>query len=352
MKTLKEHNFFGYDCTIVADSKNEFGDRLTSMVITIPRIMLAELNTHRLFSRNSASSRAIPFEKMLERVQSNPFIPVAWQKEHKGMQGSEYLDEVKSCVAKMEWLHAIDQAVKAAVILTEESGVTKQLCNSLLEPFLWHTVIITASTWENFFDLLCPQYEFDDILFKSKKDVHYYANGKRDLNWFKINKTGADIPIQAIAELMWDAYNENVPKSLKAGEWHIPFVDEINIHNPSFERLLEIMEIDVLARAISVATCAKLSYGNIDVFNSNYEKDIELYDRLIKMKHWSPTEHIAKCMHLGEYYTFVKGKAGSLSRNRDGTTYLMSEDAENVSKGGGLNFKGFIQQRYYLGGQS
>ena len=79
---------------ILADSISERGDRITTYLLTFPRIILAEFNTHRAFSRNSASSRAIPFKKMVESVQTNPFIPIAWQKDHKGMQGTEYLSEV------------------------------------------------------------------------------------------------------------------------------------------------------------------------------------------------------------------------------------------------------------------
>jgi hypothetical protein len=74
----------------IADSKNEFGNRLTTFVLTFPRIVLAEFNTHRMISKNSASSRAIPFKKMLKMVQENPFIPIKWMKDHSGMQGNEY----------------------------------------------------------------------------------------------------------------------------------------------------------------------------------------------------------------------------------------------------------------------
>ena len=75
---------------IVADSVNTIGERITTMLVTFPRIILAELNNYRAFSRNSASSRAIPFEKMVKVVEENPFIPIVWQKDHKGMQGFEY----------------------------------------------------------------------------------------------------------------------------------------------------------------------------------------------------------------------------------------------------------------------
>ncbi len=76
--------------TIVADSINSQGDRLTSLLITFPRILLSEVNTHRMLSKNTSSSRAIPFNKMVEAVQNDPFIPIAWQKDHKGMQGTKY----------------------------------------------------------------------------------------------------------------------------------------------------------------------------------------------------------------------------------------------------------------------
>ena len=67
--------------TIVADSLSPQGDRLTSVLVTFPRIILSEINTHRMLSKNTSSSRAIPFKKMVEAVQNDPFIPFAWQKE-------------------------------------------------------------------------------------------------------------------------------------------------------------------------------------------------------------------------------------------------------------------------------
>ena len=80
---------------IIADSKNQFGDRITTFILTFPRIVLAEFNTHRMLSRNSASSRAIPFEKMVQMVQDDPFIPIKWMKDHKGMQGTEYFSDIE-----------------------------------------------------------------------------------------------------------------------------------------------------------------------------------------------------------------------------------------------------------------
>ena len=149
---------------IVADSLSPQGDRLISLLITFPRIILAEVNTHRMLSKNTSSSRAIPFNKMVEVVKENPFIPIAWQKEHKGMQGSEYITvekEISFC--RKAWLMGRDDAIISAKGMSEELEVTKQLCNRLLEPFMWTTMLITGSKegWDNFHSLRNPVYEID-----------------------------------------------------------------------------------------------------------------------------------------------------------------------------------------------
>ena len=100
---------------IIADSKNPQGDRITTMEVTFPRFILAEFNTHRMFSRNSASSRAIPFEKMVKMVEEDPFIPIKWMKDHKGMQGTEYFE--KGAALKSMWLKARDEATRHAEFL-------------------------------------------------------------------------------------------------------------------------------------------------------------------------------------------------------------------------------------------
>jgi hypothetical protein len=145
---------------VIADSLNPYEKRITTMVVTFPRIILAEFNTHRMFSRNSASSRAIPFEKMVKSVEENPFVPIAWQKDHKGMQGSEYETGSGIDANISSWLSARNKAVEVAEELSS-GGCTKQLCNRLLEPFMWHTVLCTATEFSNFFELRCPSYEID-----------------------------------------------------------------------------------------------------------------------------------------------------------------------------------------------
>ena len=168
---------------VVAHSLSPQGNELLSVLCTFPRIILAEVNTHRMLSKNTASSRAIPFKKMVEAVQNNPFIPIAWQRGHSGMQGSEYLTSpIDIAFAHDLWLEARNRAVRSAMALSKEGTdkipfVTKQLANRLLEPFMWTTMLITGSKegWDNFFELRCPNYifhdEHDEYHFKSKKDI-------------------------------------------------------------------------------------------------------------------------------------------------------------------------------------
>lgn len=334
---------------VIADNKNEFDNRITTMVVTFPRFILAELNTHRVFSRNSASSRAIPFEKMVKSVQENPFIPIAWMKDHKGMQGTEYLFEHDESVAINNWLRARDLAVIQAQVLNGGGFVTKQLCNRLLEPFMWHTVIITSTEWENFFALRCPQYDlFSENMpmsFRSKKDLLKYVkeveadefknqyDSMTDLDWLKLNKGQAEIHMMALAEAMWDAMNESTPKELKAYEWHIPFGDQMDNDKMNLLMLNHPLEEgeqitrDELKVKIATARCARVSYTVVGEDKiPSIEKDIELHDKFLQQKpfHASPFEHCARAMDDIE-----AGLSG----------------ATNTNDGWSRNFKGFVQYR-------
>jgi thymidylate synthase ThyX len=346
-----------FNVEILADSLSPQGDRLTTMKITFPRIILAEFNTHRMFSRNSASSRAIPFEKMVKSVEENPFIPIAWQKDHKGMQGTEYItDKNDIWLAKANWLRARDYAVDYAKHNNEQIGVTKQLCNRLLEPFMWHTVIVTSGKegLENFFNLRCPSY-LDK--YKSWKDA-CVVNGSLDfkasiLEKLSNNKSQADIHIQAVAELMWDKINSSTPKQLKSGEWHIPNLGhEWDIHklksllrSGKYNDENEITpDIEILKIKISVAHCARISYTTLgNNPKIDYEADLKLHDILAQSGHWSPFEHVAKAMDYEEYYAFRNGK---LSINNKGVLY--DDETDKNTFGWCRNFRGFIQYRHLI----
>ena len=232
-----------YKCEILADSLSPQWDRLTTFKVTYPRIIHAELMTHRVFSRNAASSRAVPVKKMIEFVRNNMFTPLAVQKSHKGMQGSDYFEGVELEQAIQLWTESAELALQQAEKM-EKFGITKQLINRILEPYQYYQVLVTATEYDSFFELRCPQYEYYDMLtgnqqfFKSKKDWLQYYNNKplpkakhiskipeNDVEWLQINKSQAEIHIQALAEAMWDARNESTPKQLKSGEFHIPFIE-------------------------------------------------------------------------------------------------------------------------------
>ena len=382
---------------IIADSINPQGHRITSFILTYPRMIHGELMTHRVFSRNSASSRAIPFNKMVEMAESDPFIPIAWQSKHTGMQGMYYLDgdsEQKLLINK--WLEARDLAVQQAKLL-DNSNVTKQLCNRLLEPFMWHTVLVTATEFDNFFELRCPKYQTPvsqsvepQRSWKDLTEVHSNPENLKRLeankdNWtFKMQHSlsAAEIHIQALAEAMWDAKNESKPKQLNPGEWHIPFGDTfdeneltkiLNRIRPIQPAWLEwqINQINDLKIKIATARCARLSYmtfeGKID-----YEKDIDLHDQLLASHHMSPFEHCARAMTDLEYYSFIKGEVptykdedGILNyeyypysygrTKRDGELWMgfIGENSNNGERFGWCNnLRGFIQYRYLVESQT
>lgn len=371
------------NATIVADSLNSQGDRLTSLLITFPRIILAEVNTHRMLSKNTSSSRAIPFNKMVEAVKNDPFIPIAWQKHHSGMQGTEYITE-QSIVdfKKGVWLMARNKAIQSAEELyypvrkaksiydIEElkgTGVTKQLCNRLLEPFMWTTMLVTGSKegWDNFFRLRLPIYQFSEFgtIFKSKKEVLQFGDythiknseiitrkNMTEVEWLQYNKGQAEIHIMTLAESIYDAMNESTPKQLQSGEWHIPNLGhkwEIHklkslLRSGKYDDNDEITpDINEVKLKISTSHCARISYTTLgDNPRIDYEADIKLHDRLLESKHLSCFEHCSKAMTHDEYYSFRKGFI-----DMDSIEVI---DEDSLDNGWCNNFRGFINYRYLL----
>ena len=312
MNKLEDHNYSGIHATIIADSQRGGwrANRITTFLVTFPRIVLAEFNTHRALSRNSASSRAIPFEKMVKKVEDKPFIPIKWQKDHKGMQGTEYLNNKTGSVDEVKelWLEMRDTVVDKAIQLRGDGDemLTKQLCNRPLETFLWHTAIVTATEWENFFALRAHP--------------------------------AAEIHIADLAEKMLEQYNLSDPNKLEAGGWHIPFgdnIDEGRVYDLAREKYPNVLEhgdedlVQQIKIKIATARCARLSYFNFEG-TDDYEKDVKLHDGLIKPGHWSPFEHCAQYMPEQLYKTGLV----------DGLLVL----PEHL-KGWSGNFKGFIQYR-------
>lgn len=238
--------------TILADSIGEAGVRLTSMELVYPRFIHAELMTHRVFSRNASSSRAIPTARAIKMILDNPAVPASWRMNQPGMQGYEVATDAVAQRAEGIWLNAMIQAIKSAEAM-DALGIHKQTVNRLTEPFAHIKVVLTSVYWDNW-------------------------NGLR-------NHGAADPTIEALAKVMWPAREASTPKELAPGEWHLPYVTEE-------ERAT--LPIDVQKKA-SVARCARVSYNNHDGTTSSVEADIKLHDFLLAAQpiHGSPSEHQA-----------------------------------------------------------
>jgi hypothetical protein len=235
---------------VIADSVSEAGVRLTTLEVTMHRFVLAEMNTHRLFSRNSASSRAIPVRKQLERVIGDPAIPIEFGSNQPGMQAGEALTGAAHDAALAAWSSARDGAVKAVQDLGE-LGVHKQVANRILEPFMWHTAIITANDWDGF--------------------------------WQQRLSSLAQPEIRVAAEAMRAAFDASTPALVADGDWHTPYIRP------------EDGDLDTEQRKqIAAARCARVSYLTHDG-RRDLDADFTLYQRLVTADppHWSPMEHVA-----------------------------------------------------------
>lgn len=269
---------------IIKDSISEAGVRLTTFQLRYWRAIHAELLTHRVFSRNASSSRAIPVKNMLEQVRNDPAMPIHWGLNKPGMQADEECSElvknlhlhdtkVSADVSPQDaWIEAAHRAADVAEKMME-AGYHKQIVNRLLEPFQYISVVLTATEFGNWFELRAHE--------------------------------NAQPEIQELATLMRDRMNESTPTLLRDGEWHLPYVTEEDYDNVARFRK-EAMgmtdaeawdddEIGSMLRQVSAARCCRVSYLKHDGSASSIEEDIALCDRLAGSRpiHASPFEHQA-----------------------------------------------------------
>lgn len=251
---------------IIADSISPYGHRITTFEARFHRFVLAEVNTHTLFSRNSASSRAIPLRSkdradgsnprngMLDRLEDHGIAyPIKWPKEQPGMQGAdEEVDEVQAVKTTWEW--AFDQAVIAAEELFD-LGVHKSIINRLIEPFNWHTAVITAVDWDGFF-------------------------AQRSWNHTKM----AQPEFAMVATMIEDQYLSSTPREIFDGEFHTPYVrPEEEDEFSTFEKC-----------KLSTGRCARVSYLTQDGVRDP-QADFGMFDKLKDNDppHASPFQHVA-----------------------------------------------------------
>lgn len=280
---------------IIADSINPKGKRLTTFILEYPRFIHSEVLTHRQFSKNAASSRAISVEKMIQGVINNPAMPVWWGKHQKGMQANEEVDDLEKSIfshsegggivgeynvfktpkeyCKDIWLEARDSAIEFVYKLNK-AGLHKQITNRLLEPWFNIRVILSGTEFENFFAL------------RAHSD--------------------AQPEFQELAFLMLREYNNSIPKILKKEDWHIPFGDGIQEERVISNFNLSSSDVSLIEdykKKIAIARCARVSYLNFEG-KDDYLKDIETCNKLFNStpKHLSPTEHVAQAQDDEEYY--------------------------------------------------
>jgi thymidylate synthase ThyX len=248
---------------IILDSISTNGKRITTFELTLPKQLLAQLNTHRALSRNAASSRAIPTKKFLQSVREEPVMPV-WTENRPGMTGEFIEDKNKIDLLNALWLDARDYCMQIAELMAK-NGAHKQTVNRLLEPWFYAKIVCTATELEWFFHL-------------------------RDSG-------SAQEEIAILARAMKDALAASTPKKLENGEWHIPFIlpDE------------ESLDLQTKLK-ISVARCARVSYKtHDDDLLSTVEKDLKLFTQLYEEKHLSPFEHQAYAVEKDLFESNFRG---------------------------------------------
>ena len=149
------------EANVIAHSRTSTGEELITVEVDFHRFILAEINTHRVLSRNYQSSRAVPVSKMLEQVINDPAIPVHFGKNQSGMvaeEENESLVELEGVTVTSEeaWRVAALSAAKYAKAL-HDAGYHKQIVNRIIEPYVWTKGVITATIegWESVFNLRC-----------------------------------------------------------------------------------------------------------------------------------------------------------------------------------------------------
>ncbi|HMG12882.1 MAG TPA: FAD-dependent thymidylate synthase [Gemmatimonadaceae bacterium] len=310
-----------YEARIERDSITQYGERVTTWVVTLPRIVLAELNTHKMISKSSASSRAIPVQKQIDRLNADPFLPVYWGKNQKGMQADQELSSDEMAVASEVWIRAMRGSITAAEELMG-IGVHKQIASRILEAWMWHTVILTATDMSNFFHL-------------------------RD------NKK-AQPEIAKAAGMMSELFRGNRPKLLGADDWHLPFVEtdgedqELPKHESTGTRI-------ETAVHVGVGRCARVSHLNHDGQRA-IEGDVRLSARLYGDGHMAPYEHVCRPMTDFERRIFGRDEWVANPECKTFTAVPMTLESRWIPTGKKTyylgNFNGWVQARKLIHGES
>ncbi len=306
-----------FGARILADSVSPDGVRLSTFEMEFPRYIQAEVNTHRILSKNSASSRAIPVEKMLERLKADPYLPVYWGSNKPGMQAGEELSQYDQMRCERAWLAAMDDNMNTAGFL-RDVGLHKQDANRLLEPWMWQTVIITGTEWDNF--------------------------------WHLRNHADAHPAFQTVVSMMQEQYEELPPTELQYGQWHVPLVcDDSVITDGMPLTTLEGDDVESWRNMVklSVGRCARTSLLTHDG-ERDPRKDIQLHDKLLGSGHLSPFEHQARPAADEDTKTamFCNDNVHIMTEREEPYIHVWPRDQWHG------NFRGWVQYRKTIPGEA
>lgn len=242
---------------VILDSISEDGVRLTTLHLHYPRYILPEVDTHRMLSKNSRSSRARPVNSVMREVYDNPFIPSHWTAYQKGMQGQEITDP-KAIEFYTDFITSLGKNIVDAIELFNENcdakGIPrlhKQVLNRYIENFASTDTIISGTDWKNFFNLRVS----------NKTEPHF----------------------KELAEAMQKAMAESVPQLVVVGGYHLPYITADELYSHTMDQ----------CKLASVARCARVSYAPFGSNEPDFDKDLELGKTLLQDKHMSAFEHVA-----------------------------------------------------------
>jgi len=290
----------GISAKIIRDSINGT-NRLTTYELEYPRLIHSELLTHKMLSKNSSSSRAIPFKRALEMLQENPAMPVHWGLNQPGMSAKEELSTYDKSLAQDIWLQTRDAVIEHAHRL-DAVKLHKQVINRMLEPWSIMKTVISGTEFENL--------------------------------WWLRDHEDAQPEFQELARVMHQAENESTPEALESGQWHLPYVDA-RVDGYGMQRYYDTTGEEMTledAIAVSSSCCAQVSYRRLD---DSLEKARDIFAKLIgaDRKHASPMEH--QGTPIPQMYKNENWPDGVTHMRRDGT-YCSG------------NFFGWIQHRQLI----
>lgn len=319
---------------VLTHSINLHGVEMITLEIEYPRFILAELNTHKALEKNSSSSRAIPFLKMVENIESNMAIPLYWGENKSGMQADSELTGLHLAGSKQVWKNAFSDMKEHANWMHQTANLHKQTINRLLEPHQMMKTVISGTDWDNFFNLrLHPdaQPEFCMLAYKIYQAI----------------KTSRE--------------NGNV-FYLQRGEWHLPYVNRYRIKSGRGRGLIEyhLGEVGtdsykqltlVDAIKISASCTAQTSYRKND---ESLEKAEKIFDMLIgaEVLHASPFGHLAT--PIEEHEELIDDydeDAGVIEINLTYHPDTWQEGITHMNRAGQLcsaNLRTYIQYRHLL----